>query len=131
MAKDTFPFPNFGIFLPVDTHYRLLCINCRCDRILWYGKGLKQLEYIRGDLKLSDHRSVSATFMAEVEVVSHRKLKKACVYPKDLKVDTKVYLKFTPILAVDRDALQRSPGGISIIRAINYTSYMALANVNF
>lgn len=131
MAKDTFPFLNFGVFLAVDTHYRLLCMICRCDRILWYGKGLKQLEYVRGDLKLSDHRSVSATFMAEVEVVSHRKLKKACVYPKDLKVDTKVYLKFTPILAVDRMHSNEVPGGVSVIRAINYSSYMALAHVNF
>lgn len=89
------------------------------------------MEYVRGDLKLSDHRSVSATFMAEVEVVSHRKLKKACVYPKDLQVDTKVYLKFTPILAIDRMHSNEVPGGISIIRAINYSSYMALANMNF
>lgn len=60
-----------------------------CDRILWYGKGLKQIGYTHRDLKLSDHRSVCATFMAEVEFISHRKLKKACIYPKNIIMDTK------------------------------------------
>lgn len=58
-----------------------------CDRILWYGKGMNQVAYTCGDLKLSDHRSVCATFMAEVEIVSHRKLKKACMYPKNITMD--------------------------------------------
>ena len=60
---------------------------CRCDRILWYGRGMNQVSYTSGDLKLSDHRPVSATFMAEVEVVCHRKLKKACHYPKNITMD--------------------------------------------
>ncbi|XP_068663801.1 type IV inositol polyphosphate 5-phosphatase 9-like [Aristolochia californica] len=38
-----------------------------CDRILWYGKGLKQKEYSRGESRLSDHRSVRAVFNVEVE----------------------------------------------------------------
>ncbi|KAG0585989.1 hypothetical protein KC19_2G054600 [Ceratodon purpureus] len=58
-----------------------------CDRILWYGRGMNQVSYTSGDLKLSDHRPVSATFMAEVEVVCHRKLKKACHYPKNITMD--------------------------------------------
>jgi hypothetical protein len=48
---------------------------------------MKQVAYTSGDLKLSDHRSVCATFMAEVEIVSHRKLKKACNYPKNITMD--------------------------------------------
>lgn len=47
-----------------------------CDRILWYGKGLKQLSYVRVDLNLSDHRPVAARFLADVEVLSNRKVKK-------------------------------------------------------
>lgn len=47
-----------------------------CDRILWYGKGLKQLCYIRGELNFSDHRPVAARFLAEIEVLSNRKVKK-------------------------------------------------------
>ena len=38
---------------------------------------MRLLNYRRTELKLSDHRPVTATFMAEVEVFSHRKLQKA------------------------------------------------------
>nr|DAD40286.1 TPA_asm: hypothetical protein HUJ06_014609 [Nelumbo nucifera] len=41
-----------------------------CDRILWYGNGLEQLSYIRGESRLSDHRPVCAVFLAEVEMKS-------------------------------------------------------------
>uniref|UniRef100_A0A5B7A8I1 Putative DNAse I-like superfamily protein isoform 1 n=1 Tax=Davidia involucrata TaxID=16924 RepID=A0A5B7A8I1_DAVIN len=40
-----------------------------CDRILWYGKGVKQLSYFRGESKFSDHRPVSALFSIQIEVV--------------------------------------------------------------
>lgn len=50
---------------------------CRCDRILWLGKGIKQLSYKRTELTLSDHRPVSSMFLVEVEVLDHRKLQKA------------------------------------------------------
>lgn len=76
---------------------------CRCDRILWYGKGLKQVAYTHGDLKLSDHRSVCAIFMAEVEFISHRKLKKACIYPKNIIMDTKEVLSNYFIHIFDRN----------------------------
>ncbi|URE47805.1 type I inositol-1,4,5-trisphosphate 5-phosphatase [Musa troglodytarum] len=48
-----------------------------CDRILSFGKGVRLLDYKRAELKLSDHRPVTAVFMAEVEVFCHRKLQKA------------------------------------------------------
>ncbi|MCE0482474.1 hypothetical protein HAX54_041271 [Datura stramonium] len=38
-----------------------------CDRILWYGKGVKQLTYFRSESKFSDHRPVSALFSVIVE----------------------------------------------------------------
>ncbi|KAK7319161.1 hypothetical protein RJT34_03879 [Clitoria ternatea] len=44
-----------------------------CDRIVWYGKGLKQLEYCRIESKLSDHRPVKAMFTAEVRVLPELK----------------------------------------------------------
>ncbi|XP_058227640.1 type IV inositol polyphosphate 5-phosphatase 7-like isoform X1 [Rhododendron vialii] len=40
-----------------------------CDRILWYGKGVKQLSYFRSESKFSDHRPVSALFLTQIEVV--------------------------------------------------------------
>ncbi|MCD7454410.1 Type IV inositol polyphosphate 5-phosphatase 9 [Datura stramonium] len=45
-----------------------------CDRIIWYGEGLKQQEYERGESKLSDHRPVKAIFTTQVRV--SRKLKR-------------------------------------------------------
>ncbi|XP_052206404.1 type IV inositol polyphosphate 5-phosphatase 7-like [Diospyros lotus] len=38
-----------------------------CDRILWYGGGLHQLSYVRGESRFSDHRPVYSIFWAEVE----------------------------------------------------------------
>nr|XP_018678915.1 PREDICTED: type IV inositol polyphosphate 5-phosphatase 9-like isoform X2 [Musa acuminata subsp. malaccensis] len=40
-----------------------------CDRILWLGEGLKQIEYERCESQLSDHRPVRAIFTAEVDAV--------------------------------------------------------------
>ncbi|KDP35587.1 hypothetical protein JCGZ_09025 [Jatropha curcas] len=38
-----------------------------CDRILWKGEGLKQIWYVRGESKFSDHRPVYSLFSVEVE----------------------------------------------------------------
>ncbi|KAL6851724.1 hypothetical protein ACP4OV_020288 [Aristida adscensionis] len=51
-----------------------------CDRILSYGKGIRLLSYKRGELTLSDHRPVSAVYMAEVEVFRNRKLRRALTF---------------------------------------------------
>ncbi|XP_019413066.1 PREDICTED: type IV inositol polyphosphate 5-phosphatase 3-like isoform X2 [Lupinus angustifolius] len=51
-----------------------------CDRILSYGKGLILLSYGRAELKLSDHRPVCATYMAEVEAFCPRKLQRALTF---------------------------------------------------
>ncbi|CAN6999134.1 hypothetical protein IGI04_019562 [Brassica rapa subsp. trilocularis] len=48
-----------------------------CDRVIWKGKGMKLLSYRRNEIKLSDHRPVTATFLAEVEVLSLWKLQRA------------------------------------------------------
>lgn len=46
----------------------------RCDRILWYGRGLNQLSYVRGESRFSDHRPVSSIFTAEVESINHSRI---------------------------------------------------------
>ncbi|KAJ7944632.1 putative Type I inositol polyphosphate 5-phosphatase [Quillaja saponaria] len=48
-----------------------------CDRILWLGKGIKQLSYRRTKINLSDHHPVSSLFLVEVEVFDNRKLQRA------------------------------------------------------
>ncbi|KAJ9547793.1 hypothetical protein OSB04_020336 [Centaurea solstitialis] len=47
-----------------------------CDRILWYGSGLHQMCYVRGESRFSDHRPVYSIFIAEVESINRCKIKK-------------------------------------------------------
>jgi endonuclease/exonuclease/phosphatase family metal-dependent hydrolase len=63
-----------------------------CDRILWYGKGLRQLQYVHIKSQLSDHRPVSARFMAEVKVLCKQKLGRACTLSKNAKVEVEELL---------------------------------------
>ncbi|GAB4834684.1 hypothetical protein Ancab_032947 [Ancistrocladus abbreviatus] len=51
-----------------------------CDRIIWFGKGIKQHFYRRAELKLSDHRPVTSMFSIDVEVLDHRKLQRIINY---------------------------------------------------
>ncbi|GAA0169041.1 phosphatase [Lithospermum erythrorhizon] len=36
-----------------------------CDRILWYGQGLSQISYVRGESRFSDHRPVYGIVLVE------------------------------------------------------------------
>ncbi|PIN24780.1 Inositol polyphosphate 5-phosphatase [Handroanthus impetiginosus] len=47
-----------------------------CDRILWHGHGLRQLSYVRGESRFSDHRPVCSIFLAEVESINCSRIKK-------------------------------------------------------
>ncbi|XP_042495301.1 type I inositol polyphosphate 5-phosphatase 5-like [Macadamia integrifolia] len=47
-----------------------------CDRILWYGKGMEQLSYIRGESRFSDHRPVCAAFIAEAKSRDSTRIRK-------------------------------------------------------
>uniref|UniRef100_A0ACD5ZL82 Uncharacterized protein n=1 Tax=Avena sativa TaxID=4498 RepID=A0ACD5ZL82_AVESA len=38
-----------------------------CDRILWHGDGIEQLQYLRGESRFSDHRPVCGVFAVEVD----------------------------------------------------------------
>ncbi|KAF9625879.1 hypothetical protein IFM89_027656 [Coptis chinensis] len=55
-----------------------------CDRILWFGKGIKQLSYKQAEIRLSDHRPVSSIFLVEVEVFDSRKLQRALKFTNAL-----------------------------------------------
>ncbi|XP_074558481.1 type IV inositol polyphosphate 5-phosphatase 7-like [Curcuma longa] len=46
-----------------------------CDRILWFGRGLSQLAYVRGESRFSDHRPVFSTFTAKVEMTNYSQCK--------------------------------------------------------
>ncbi|ONK65021.1 uncharacterized protein A4U43_C07F32650 [Asparagus officinalis] len=47
-----------------------------CDRILWYGRGLNQLSYVRGESRFSDHRPVYSILTAEVELINCSKIRR-------------------------------------------------------
>ncbi|KAL3621710.1 hypothetical protein CASFOL_034370 [Castilleja foliolosa] len=47
-----------------------------CDRVLWHGKGIKQLSYLRGESRFSDHRPVCAVFDVEVEMMRKKNITK-------------------------------------------------------
>ncbi|TQD84276.1 hypothetical protein C1H46_030167 [Malus baccata] len=51
-----------------------------CDRILSYGRAMRLLSYRRAELKLSDHRPVTATYAVEVEVFCPRRLQRALTF---------------------------------------------------
>ncbi|XP_057780883.1 type I inositol polyphosphate 5-phosphatase 4-like [Salvia miltiorrhiza] len=51
-----------------------------CDRILWRGHGLRQLSYVRGESRFSDHRPVCSMFLAEVESAKCGRIKKSTSY---------------------------------------------------
>lgn len=71
----TFPNMNYIMMFAIMCTYFF-----RCDRILSHGNGMRLLSYKRNELKLSDHRPVTATFIAEVEVFSPRKLQRALTF---------------------------------------------------
>ncbi|KAL3827981.1 hypothetical protein ACJIZ3_016783 [Penstemon smallii] len=51
-----------------------------CDRILWHGRGIKQLSYVRGESRFSDHRPVYGIFLVEVESIDRNRFKKSTSY---------------------------------------------------
>lgn len=59
----------------------------RCDRILWYGSGLNQLSYVRGESKFSDHRPVSSIFIAEVESINHSRIQNMNCSSSQVNID--------------------------------------------
>ncbi|CAM0944130.1 unnamed protein product [Alopecurus aequalis] len=47
-----------------------------CDRILWHGKGIEQLQYTRGESRFSDHRPVCSVFVVEADVDNGSRIRK-------------------------------------------------------
>ncbi|KAJ6833493.1 type IV inositol polyphosphate 5-phosphatase 3-like isoform X3 [Iris pallida] len=68
-----------------------------CDRILSFGTGMRLLDYRSSELRLSDHRPVTAKFMAEVEVFRHRKLQKALTLT-DAEIEDGKVISRSPLL---------------------------------
>ncbi|KAF3442917.1 hypothetical protein FNV43_RR16835 [Rhamnella rubrinervis] len=43
-----------------------------CDRILWKGEGMKQMWYVRGESKFSDHRPVYSLFSVQIDLLANK-----------------------------------------------------------
>ncbi|KAH9672134.1 Type I inositol polyphosphate 5-phosphatase 8 [Citrus sinensis] len=76
-----------------------------CDRILWKGEGLKQLCYVRGESRFSDHRPVYSFF--SVQVNSANKPKPRTINSKScpLKVSTNSALSSSCVAKVQAEEL--------------------------
>ncbi|XP_015688192.2 type IV inositol polyphosphate 5-phosphatase 3 [Oryza brachyantha] len=51
-----------------------------CDRIISFGKGMRLLAYRTVDIRLSDHRPVTAVYTTDVEVFCPKKLQRALTF---------------------------------------------------
>ncbi|KAM1064182.1 hypothetical protein EV2_029031 [Malus domestica] len=67
--------PTYKYFYNSDTYFGEIKTSKKkrrtpawCDRILWHGNGIRQLSYIRGESRFSDHRPVCAAFFVDVVV---------------------------------------------------------------
>lgn len=65
-----------------------------CDRILWHGRGLRQLSYVRGESRFSDHRPVYSIFDAEVELSDHNGLRRSMNFGSS-RVEVEELLPYT------------------------------------
>ncbi|KAG6478455.1 hypothetical protein ZIOFF_061898 [Zingiber officinale] len=54
---------------------KCLVLTNRCDHILWFGRGLSQLSYVRGESRFSDKKLVFSTFTVEVEMANYSQCK--------------------------------------------------------
>ncbi|KAL9142888.1 hypothetical protein ABFS82_14G201200 [Erythranthe guttata] len=63
-----------------------------CDRILWHGEGLKQVSYVRGESRFSDHRPVYSVFYAEVESINCSRLRKCASYNSSFRIEVEELL---------------------------------------
>ncbi|KAL8530566.1 hypothetical protein ACS0TY_007556 [Phlomoides rotata] len=69
-----------------------------CDRILWYGRGIQQLSYVRGESRFSDHRPVYSIFLAEVESINRNRIKKSMSY-SSARVEVEELLPYAQVYA--------------------------------
>lgn len=79
--------------------------NCRCDRILWKGEGLKQMCYIRGESKFSDHRPVNSLFSVQVNLANKTKPRSITSRSCPSKVSTNSALTSTCVAKVQAEEL--------------------------
>ncbi|KAM1159404.1 hypothetical protein ACFX19_033151 [Malus domestica] len=95
-------------YLANSDHYVAQSSNSRekkrtpawCDRILWKGEGLKQMCYMRGESKFSDHRPVYSLFSVRLDWAAKKK-PNSCVLKSSAKVQAEELLLLTRAKSLD------------------------------
>ncbi|KAK4295648.1 hypothetical protein Pmani_031812 [Petrolisthes manimaculis] len=94
-----------------------------CDRILWYGDSITQLEYrSHPQLQISDHKPVSAIFMAGIKVVDTRRYRR--IYEEVMKKLDKLENEFLPQVTIDTTEIILEP--VKFYQS--QTKYLTIAN---
>ncbi|XP_052172591.1 type I inositol polyphosphate 5-phosphatase 8 isoform X2 [Diospyros lotus] len=78
-----------------------------CDRILWKGEGLKQMLYVRGESKFSDHRPVYSFF--SVQLVTPTKPTRMPAPPPVAACGVKVRAEELMLLSRAQSCIQNPP----------------------
>ncbi|KAB2627258.1 type I inositol 1,4,5-trisphosphate 5-phosphatase CVP2-like [Pyrus ussuriensis x Pyrus communis] len=98
--------PTYKYFYNSDTYFGEIKTSKKkrrtpawCDRILWHGNGIRQLSYIRGESRFSDHRPVCAAFFVDV-VVNENENKKGSP-SSNMKIEIEELLPTPPGLIYD------------------------------
>ncbi|KAG6398274.1 hypothetical protein SASPL_139729 [Salvia splendens] len=79
-----------------------------CDRILWYGKGVKQLSYFRSEIKFSDHRPVSALFTTQIMKSANTKTRSPAVPVNEMDSEEATAPTLLSLIEKDVKALKAS-----------------------
>ncbi|PIA53015.1 hypothetical protein AQUCO_01000702v1 [Aquilegia coerulea] len=86
-----------------------------CDRILWRGEGLKQMSYVRGESKFSDHRPVYSLFSVQIDVASKHKFIRRSNIPSALTTKTMSLACAAKVQAEERLLLTRAQSCIEAV----------------
>uniref|UniRef100_A0A0A9XCU3 phosphoinositide 5-phosphatase n=3 Tax=Lygus hesperus TaxID=30085 RepID=A0A0A9XCU3_LYGHE len=79
-----------------------------CDRILWKGDSIRQLEYRSHQVyRISDHKPVSAVFLADIKKVDNVKWRK--IHEEVMKKLDKLENEFLPQVTVDTTEIKYNP----------------------
>ncbi|XP_031273527.1 type I inositol polyphosphate 5-phosphatase 8-like isoform X1 [Pistacia vera] len=76
-----------------------------CDRILWKGEGLKQICYIRGESRFSDHRPVYSLFSVQVNLANKPKFRTIGPRSCPSKISTNTALTSSCVAKVQAEEL--------------------------
>ncbi|MCL7051573.1 hypothetical protein MKW94_025494 [Papaver nudicaule] len=89
-----------------------------CDRILWKGKGMKQMWYVRGESKFSDHRPVYSLFSVLLDTpIDGNKVQKTTTNPITTPSSSSSAITATETLSTPTKGMHLHPASVAKIQA--------------